>query len=64
MNGYVQAEQIAEIWGVSTRQVQVLCKQGKVKGAIKFGASWAIPETAEKPTRTGELKPGPKSRKD
>lgn len=64
MNGYMKAEQIAELWGVSKRQVQILCKDGKVEGAIKFGASWAIPEMAKKPTRTGELKPGPKSRKD
>ena len=60
MNGYMRVEQIAEIWGVSKRQVQILCKRGKIEGALKFGVSWAIPETVEKPTRTGESKPGPK----
>ncbi|MDR0356691.1 MAG: putative DNA binding domain-containing protein, partial [Deltaproteobacteria bacterium] len=39
-----------------------MCKCGKVPDAIRFGKSWAIPDDAKKPTRTGELKPGRKSR--
>ena len=58
MNGFISADEIAERWNVSARQVQALCKEGLVKGAIKFGNSWAIPENVEKPTRTGKLKPG------
>jgi len=58
MNGFISADEIAERWNVSARQVQALCKEGLVEGAIKFGNSWAIPENAEKPTRTGKLKPG------
>jgi len=60
MNGFIKAEKIAARWNVSARQVQALCKEGLVDGAIKFGNSWAIPEDAEKPTRTGKLKPGSK----
>ena len=62
MNGYIKAEEIAERWNISIRQVQILCKAGKVDGAIKFGNTWAIPEDATKPTRTGKLKPGRKSK--
>ena len=62
MNGYVQAEKIAERWNVSIRQVQILCKAGKIDGAVKFGTTWAIPEEAVKPTRTGKFKPGRKPR--
>ena len=58
MNGFISADEIAERWNVSARQVQALCKEGLVEGAIKFGNSWAIPEDAKKPTRTGKLKPG------
>jgi len=58
MNGFFKAEEIAERWNVSARQVQSLCKEGLVEGAIKFGNSWAIPENAKKPTRTSKLKPG------
>jgi hypothetical protein len=64
VNGYVIAEVIAERWNVSLRQVQYLCKNGKVDGAEKFGKSWAVPETAVKPTRTGKLKPGRKPIED
>ena len=66
MNGYVRSEEIAERWNVSARQVQVLCKAGKIDGAVKFGNTWTIPEDAVKPTRTGILKPGrkPKTSED
>ena len=60
MNGYIQAGEIAKRWDISIRQVQILCKAGKIDGAVKFGTTWAIPENAVKPTRTGKLKPGRK----
>ena len=62
MNGYARSEEIAEHWNVSARQIQILCKAGKIGGAIKFGNTWAIPEDAVKPTHTGMLKPGRKPR--
>ena len=60
MIGYVQADEIAKLWNVSMRQVQTLCKEGRIDGAVKFGNTWAIPENAPKPTRTGKEKPGRK----
>jgi len=63
MNGYIQAEEIAKRWDISIRQIQILCKTGKIEGAIKFGATWAIPDDAVKPTRTVPVKPGPKPKK-
>jgi hypothetical protein len=51
---------MAAQWNVSLRQVQVLCKDGRIEGASKFGDSWAIPANAQKPTRTRKLKPGRK----
>ena len=61
MVGYIQAEALAKRWDISMRQVQYLCKHGRIDGAVKFGNTWAIPEDAEKPTRTGKLKPGRKT---
>ena len=52
MNGYLQAKEIAKRWNISIRQVQILCKTGKIDGAVKFGMTWAIPEKIVKPTRT------------
>jgi hypothetical protein len=60
LNGYVKAKVVAESWNVSVRQVEFLCKAGRIEGAVKFGNTWAIPEDAKKPTRTGEFKPGRK----
>ena len=51
MKGYLTTAQIAEKWDVTDRQVQVLCKQGRIKGAERMGGIWIIPENAEKPTR-------------
>ncbi|MDR3242864.1 MAG: DNA-binding protein [Clostridiales Family XIII bacterium] len=64
MNGYVKADEIAVRWNVTARQVQILCKAGKIEGAAKFGNTWAIPENAQKPTRTGKFKPGRKPKQD
>ena len=62
MNGYVKADEMAKRWNVSVRQVQLLCQSGKIKGVSKFGNAWAIPADTQKPTRTGKLKPGRKSK--
>jgi len=62
MNGYVKAEIMAKRWNVSVRQVQLLCQNGKIEGVSKFGNAWAIPKDTPKPTRTGKLKPGRKSK--
>jgi hypothetical protein len=51
LKGYLTAAQIAEKWDVTDRQVQVLCKQGRVDGAERMGGIWIIPENSVKPTR-------------
>ncbi len=49
MNGYTTIHEIAKRWEVSDRRVNVLCAEGRIEGAVKFGNTWAIPEDAEKP---------------
>jgi len=39
----------AELWGISTRRVQILCDNGKVVGAVRMGRTWIIPKEAGKP---------------
>ena len=46
---YISATEAAEKWGLSSRRVGVLCNEGRIEGAYKAGASWIIPEDAEKP---------------
>lgn len=51
MNGYMTAQEAAEKWGVSPRQVQILCKENRITGAMRMSRIWIIPENAKKPTR-------------
>ena len=50
MNGYMTVQEAAEKWGVTPRQVQILCKKNRVAGAMRMSRIWVIPENAEKPT--------------
>lgn len=47
---YMTAKEAAKKWEVTPRRVQVLCAQGKVPGAVRFGVTWAIPKDAVKPS--------------
>ncbi len=46
---YLTAQKAAEQWGISIRQVQNLCKAGRIPNAVRFGREWAIPEHAKRP---------------
>ena len=46
---YLSTTQAAELWGISSRRVALLCEQDRINGAQKAGNNWIIPETAQKP---------------
>jgi len=46
---YLNITETAEKWGISPRRLQILCAEGKIEGAIRFGKAWMIPKTAQKP---------------
>ena len=46
---YTDVKEKAAQWGLTPRQVQLLCARGKIPGARRFGRSWAIPAEAAKP---------------
>ena len=50
VNGYMTVQEAAEKWGVTPRQVQILCKANRIAGAARMSRIWVIPENAEKPT--------------
>ena len=52
MKDFITSQEASEKWRVSVRQVQMLCKNGKVEGASRVGRNWIIPADAEKPTET------------
>ena len=46
---YITIQDAAERWGISEQRIQVLCSEGRLKGAVKFGRQWAIPSDTNKP---------------
>ena len=54
---WITTKEAAESWGVSTRQVQVLCDRGRVDGATRLGDIWVIPKGTAKPI-DGRIKNG------
>ena len=50
MNGYITVQETAKKWGITVRQVQILCKEKRIKGATKISRIWIVPENATKPT--------------
>lgn len=52
MNGYITAQEAADKWGITVRQVQILCKDNRIAGATRMSRIWVIPENAPKPTNS------------
>lgn len=48
MNG-ITTKEAAEKWGITPRQVQLLCARDRIAGAIRFGKAWVIPADTQKP---------------
>ncbi len=46
---YITVREAASKWGISIRHTQEMCINGKVKGAVKFGRDWAIPNDCLRP---------------
>lgn len=46
---FLSAAEVAELWGISKRRVTILCKAGRVPGAMIKGNMWLIPKDSKKP---------------
>lgn len=46
---YMSIKEASEKWGISDSRIRLLCREGRIEGAIKIGRSWAIPFDAAKP---------------
>lgn len=53
---YITAQQAATRWRISDRRVRVLCREGKIPGAVKADKSYQIPASAVKPADGREKK--------
>ena len=46
---YMTLKEASEKWGVSSRQINYYCTDGRIPVAVKMAGVWLIPKTAEKP---------------
>lgn len=53
----ITVKEAAQKWNVTTRRVQALCKDGKIKGAIRWERTWMIPDYAVLPKRSNAEEP-------
>jgi len=58
--------QVSQKWGITERQVQAMCKSGKIEGAIRVSKVWLIPKNAQRPVdgRTRAVKRQDKASQD
>ena len=54
---YMTLKEAGEKWGVSARQINYYCSEGRIPGAEKMGTDWLIPKDAQKPV-DGRTKQG------
>lgn len=60
----ITVKEAAKKWGVTTRRVQDLCKQGRIPGAQRWERTWMIPQDALYPTeQTAHIESLPMPRK-
>ena len=50
INGFIPVQEAAKKWNITNHRVQILCKEGRIKGAMKLSRILVIPKNAEKPT--------------
>ena len=46
---YMTAQEAAELWSISVRLVQRLCKENRIEGVLNVNRVWLIPKNAKKP---------------
>lgn len=50
MEDYLTIREVSLKWEISTRRLQILCKQKRIDGAVIIANMWFIPKDAVKPS--------------
>ncbi|HLR36007.1 MAG TPA: helix-turn-helix domain-containing protein [Tissierellales bacterium] len=37
---YISIKEASEKWGISDSRIRLLCREGRIEGAIKIGRNW------------------------
>lgn len=59
INDLKTPEDLAQEWGLTSRRIQIMCKEGRIPGAVKKGNQWLIPGNVRRPAHK---KPGRKAK--
>ncbi|NLI89893.1 MAG: Fic family protein [Epulopiscium sp.] len=46
---YISIKEASKKWGISDSRIRLLCRKGRIEGAVKIGRNWAIPCDSVKP---------------
>lgn len=46
---YISVKEASNKWKISERRIQILCKENRINGVMRFGRAFMIPKEAEKP---------------
>lgn len=46
---YMTLKEASERWGISSRQINYYCTDGRILGTVKMVGVWLIPKNADKP---------------
>ena len=46
---YMTLKEASKKWGISSRQINYYCVDGRIPGAVKMATIWLIPKEAEQP---------------
>ncbi len=46
---YLPIQEFTDKWNISKRRIQVLCREGRIRGAKMIGNMWVIPSDADRP---------------
>lgn len=52
---YISIKEASEKWKISDSRIRVLCREGRIEGAVKIGRNWSIPSQASKPIDAREV---------
>lgn len=54
---YLSVQDISNKWDISKRRIQVLCREGRIKGAKMIGNMWVVPADTERPVDARKKNP-------
>jgi len=55
----ITVQEASERWDVSQQRINVWLLSGRIRGAVRFGRAWAIPDKAQRPKSIGAPRGGP-----